>query len=424
MIQADESSANLAGNAIRTPGSYRSAMSSAILQPGQLEPAAGVFPTRRLPAPGPFAARARRLRALAPGHGLEPLLRFAARLAESQQRLWEDSAPQALPSVDLLARCREAAMPPLAAPGWWPGPGWHDLLYRLVAELAPAAPDPSALAVRAQAPGAWLEVQARALLGLDGAALDLAAAPLIGAALQVCWTGAAARLNPGDIAGPGQGETRPGVCPVCGALPVAAVLRINGVEDGLRYLHCGLCASEWHVVRAKCSLCDNRRGVAYLSLTVPDADQEPEHQSAVQAETCPECRGYLKLCRLERDPHLDPWADDLATLALDLLVEREGFERVGLNFVLLQGEQGSKAQVINARANGRICNRSVWPCWSRCFGVPESQMVFFAVLHEELAWADCLLCGDLQSILPAEGGEIRGAWRLRVDALLGTRTPH
>jgi len=56
----------------------------------------------------------------------------------------------------------------------------------------------------------------------------------------------------------------------------------------------------------------------------------------VQAETCPECRGYLKLCRLERDPHLDPWADDLATLALDLLVEQQGFERGGLNFLLLQ----------------------------------------------------------------------------------------
>jgi len=312
-------------------------MPSAILQPGQIEPAAGVFPTRRLPAPGLFAARAQRLHALAPGHGLEPLLRFAARLAESQQRLWDDSPPEPLPAAELLARCREAAMPPLAAPGWWPGPGWHDLLRRLAAELAPAAPDPRALAPLAQAPGAWLESQAYALLGLNATELDLTAAPLIGAALQVCWTGAAARLDPGDLAPPGLGEAPPGLCPVCGALPVAAVLRINGAEDGLRFLHCGLCATEWHLVRAKCSLCDNGRGISYLGLTGPDADQGSGHQAAVQAEACPECRGYLKLCRLERDTHLDPWADDLATLALDLLVEREGFERAGLNFLLLQG---------------------------------------------------------------------------------------
>ena len=103
----------------------------------------------------------------------------------------------------------------------------------------------------------------------------------------------------------------------------------------MRYLHCGLCASEWHVVRAKCSLCDNTRGITYLSLAEPGA--EPATQPAVQAEVCPECHGYLKLCRLERDPNLDPWADDLATLALDLLVEQEGYERAGLNFLLLQG---------------------------------------------------------------------------------------
>lgn len=313
-------------------------MPTTILQPGQTEPAAGAFPTLRLPAPGLFAARAHRLRTLAPNHALEPFLRFAAGLAQCQERLWEGKAPDSLPSPELLARCREAAMPPLAAPAWWPGPAWHDQVRRLAAELAPQAPDPAALSRLAQVEGDWLDAQARALLIGEADTLDLAAAPLIGAVLLVCWTAAAARLDPSDIAPPGLGQTQPGVCPVCGSPPVAAIQRIGGAEDGLRYLHCGLCASEWHVVRAKCSLCDNTRGVAYLSLTAREGDEAgPGTQPAVQAETCPECRGYLKLCRLDRDPHLDPWADDLATLALDLLVDQEGFERAGLNFLLLQG---------------------------------------------------------------------------------------
>ena len=74
-------------------------------------------------------------------------------------------------------------------------------------------------------------------------------------------------------------------------------------------------------------------------------------QPAVQAETCPECRGYLKLCRLDRDPHLDPWADDLATLALDLLVDQEGFERAGLNFLLLQGGRRAAPAMIPVQAS-------------------------------------------------------------------------
>ncbi len=38
------------------------------------------------------------------------------------------------------------------------------------------------------------------------------------------------------------------------------------------------------------------------------------------AETCDECNHYLKICYMDRDANVDPCADDLATLALDLLV--------------------------------------------------------------------------------------------------------
>jgi FdhE protein len=39
----------------------------------------------------------------------------------------------------------------------------------------------------------------------------------------------------------------------------------------------------------------------------------------------------------EKDPMLEPMADDLATLALDLLVDEQGFQRSGPNFLLHPG---------------------------------------------------------------------------------------
>ncbi|HYN77249.1 MAG TPA: formate dehydrogenase accessory protein FdhE [Lamprocystis sp. (in: g-proteobacteria)] len=304
-------------------------MATTILQPGEIEASASAIPTIRLPSPGLFAVRARRLHALAPGHPLAGFLGFAAALAERQEAAWPGLARTALPPADQLARCREAAMPPLAPPAWWPAAHWRDLVRSLATDLTAAVPGADTLAGLAQADDDWLEVQARLLLAGDAAGLDLAAAPLIGAALQVHWSAAAAQLSPADLGLPAQ----PAQCPVCGSPPVAAVLRSGGAQDGLRYLHCSLCATEWHVVRAKCSLCDNARGVTYLSLEGAAGDQ----RRGVEAEACPECHGYLKLCRLDQDPALDPWADDLATLALDLLVDQEGFERAGLNFLLLQG---------------------------------------------------------------------------------------
>ena len=304
-------------------------MSTTILQPGQIEAAASEIPVLRLPERGLFAGRARRLRGLAPGHSLADFLNFAAALADRQEAAWRALAPEALPSGELLARCRDAAMPPLAPPAWWPGPEWRGLARSLASDLTGAVPAGSGPDRLAGATDDWLEIQARALLGADGPALDLAAAPFIGAALQVHWTALAAHLQPRDI-GPSAQQAH---CPVCGSPPVASVLRIGGAEGGLRYLHCGLCASEWHVVRAKCSLCDNSRGITYLSLEGPDG----KPRRGVEAETCPECRGYLKLCRMDQDPEVDPWADDIATLALDLLVDQEGYERAALNFLLLQG---------------------------------------------------------------------------------------
>jgi FdhE protein len=43
------------------------------------------------------------------------------------------------------------------------------------------------------------------------------------------------------------------------------------------------------------------------------------------------------MCLQDKDPLVDPVADDLATLPLDLLVDEAGYERSGPNLFLLGG---------------------------------------------------------------------------------------
>ncbi|VEA43987.1 FdhE protein [Salmonella enterica subsp. enterica] len=81
------------------------------------------------------------------------------------------------------------------------------------------------------------------------------------------------------------GEARQ-YCPVCGSMPVSSMVQI-GTTQGLRYLHCNLCETEWHVVRVKCSNCEQSRDLHYWSLE--------NEQAAVKAESCGDCGTYLKI---------------------------------------------------------------------------------------------------------------------------------
>jgi FdhE protein len=307
-------------------------MPSALPQP-ELIGAVREIPALRLPSPDLFARRAGRARALAEGHDLGAFLRFAAVLAEAQQDVLDRPTASGRDLRALLDQCRIGGMPPLAHPGWQPDPHWAALARSLAEHLTAASPDllpdqAKAACARILASGdVWLAEQGHLLLDPDANELpDLACAPLIGAAMQVCWTAQAARLSPDDV-GPPAGA---GLCPVCGSPPVASIVRVGGAEDGARYLHCGLCASEWRLVRSQCSQCNNSRGITYLGLE--------SRGEAVKAEACPECRSYLKICRMDKDLGVDPWADDLATMALDWLVDQEGFTRAGINFMLIQPE--------------------------------------------------------------------------------------
>ena len=76
-----------------------------------------------------------------------------------------------------------------------------------------------------------------------------------------------------------------------------------------------------------------------LRITSIDADERDEFRqfagtSYLRAECCEACQGYSKVFYIESARTLEPLADDLASLGLDVLVGEEGFARVANPFVL------------------------------------------------------------------------------------------
>jgi len=315
-----------------------------ILEPGQIETAGQrATPRVRLPARDRvFARRAARLRQRATGHPLADYLRLLAIVSDAQQRALAGFSASP-PSAAQIARAREHAMPPLLASGWPREPSWHDVVHDIAGSLGAADGMPAAvgdLAARLRsAPAAWLEQQADALLAARAGAIDVAAAPVVMAALQVYFVASTAAFTAADVP-PLDVRT---VCPLCGSAPVASIVAAQGPHAGQRFLHCALCATEWHRVRVQCTHCGaGGKDIAYRTLARRDVvdDIAVADAEAVRAETCDACHAYRKILYEERDTAVEPVADDLASLALDLLLAEDGYHRASGNPLLWQGTGG------------------------------------------------------------------------------------
>jgi FdhE protein len=106
-------------------------------------------------------------------------------------------------------------------------------------------------------------------------------------------------------------------------------------RSGVRFLHCALCATEWHLERVKCSNCEIGGQLLYLGLD----DEQGEPFLPVQAEACGACESYLKIVLRQLQGRADPVADDLASLPLDLMLADEGvYARSGYNPLLVFGD--------------------------------------------------------------------------------------
>ena len=112
-----------------------------------------------------------------------------------------------------------------------------------------------------------------------------------------------------------------GYCPVCGSMPFIAEFR----KEGERFLACSLCGFEWRFMRLKCPFCENED---HKKLRYFYAESEG---MAIRIDVCEKCKRYIKtLDTREMAGDVIPIIEDMGTLYLDVLAQKEGYLRGGI----------------------------------------------------------------------------------------------
>lgn len=283
-------------------------------------------PFARLPDPSTlFQLRAERFRDLAVGSELAPFLYFLADLSSCQHRLQDGLPDIDLPISEDRERARAHGMPPLDRNRFTIDTAFDATLGRLLQAVSLIEMPDTARTALARVTDADSEARicmARAVLANEIPVEEFAEHVFIAAALQVHYARLASRLDPKKLVPVGDG-----ICPSCGGAPVASMVVGWRGARGARYCACSMCATQWHYVRIKCTLCNSTEGISYREIEGGDG--------TVLAETCESCRGYVKILHQHKKQELDPMADDVASLGLDLLLREEDYHRGGLNLFLL-----------------------------------------------------------------------------------------
>jgi FdhE protein len=275
-----------------------------------------------------FIATASRLDTLAEGHEMAEWLRFMAALSRAQHTAALSitlSQPLDEQQLDESVASRK---PPLAPEAHDRDPAWRQSLLVLLDSLDHnPMPKGSATAINELRLSSTDAIEAQAHDFLCSS-IDSSAAVktlYVAAALQVYFTLAAASLRAPLL------RLLPdrGACPCCGSTPVSGLITASGRTPGTRYLYCSLCSTAWNHVRAVCITCE---GTGALSLRGIEGDS-----GAVKAEVCDDCHTYAKMLYQAKDMRIDPFADDLATLGLDMMVAEAGWARHAPNPLLLAG---------------------------------------------------------------------------------------
>ena len=293
-------------------------MSIKILPESEIKQAANSFQTPAILFATPknlYQRRAKRLRQLAEEHPLGDYLRFAAHIVDSQLACFERN-PLA-PQQELII----AEVEPLKATQFKRAPIWRDYLADILREVKAQANEQIAATIERleKTADAELEKMADQLLAQELNLVPSDQAVFLWAALSLYWLQLAQQIPHHSRM---ENADNLHYCPVCGSAPIASVVHF-GASQGLRYLHCALCESEWNLVRAQCTNCNQHGNLEMWSLD--------EELALVRAETCGDCQSYLKIMFQEKDPHVEAAADDLASIFLDVEMEEKGYARSGLN---------------------------------------------------------------------------------------------
>ncbi|NUF28398.1 formate dehydrogenase accessory protein FdhE [Gilliamella sp. ESL0254] len=302
-------------------------MSIKIIPQKQLEQQASNSVIRQIPLlffPSPqniYVHRAKRLKTLATNNQFNDYLSFCAQIVELQANL----AKQNSVNVD-LSHLLNDKYPPLSLNNLPLSNVWQEYLNNLLSSIT-ATTEQIALVIEQLKQNTAQQLHDKALHLLNGKfdCVDGNEALFIWSSLSVYYSQLASQIKGKAIA---ESTDKNCLCPVCNSMPVASIIQL-GSNNGLRYLHCSLCESEWYVPRIKCTTCDNMKDIQYFSLDV--------ELSATKTECCDACHSYLKILDQDKDPHIEVIADDIASLILDIKTEEEGFAKSGMNpFIFAQ----------------------------------------------------------------------------------------
>jgi FdhE protein len=274
-----------------------------------------------------FARTAERLERLSRGHPMEAWLNFMAKVARAQHHAGTMPAPLVGPDTAAVEQAVAARIPPISADGHRRDPAWRDGLALLLdTAIGEGLPSPAAVAAELRTrTAASTETQADAFLRgvIDEA--DAGFSFWIAAALQVYFTRLAGRMSARAL----RLLEQRSLCPCCGSTSSASLVTGAGQNPGARYLYCSLCSTGWNYSRAVCVACGGSRTLALRGIE--------DDAGLVKAETCDECGTYSKMLYEAKDMQADPYADDFATLGLDVMVGETGWARHAPNPLLLVG---------------------------------------------------------------------------------------
>ncbi|WP_410219540.1 formate dehydrogenase accessory protein FdhE [Paracoccus sp. (in: a-proteobacteria)] len=269
-----------------------------------------------------FATRSKRLSFLADsGSNLAAYLQFLADLVDLQARLAAQLSTPAPLAPDRIRIARESRMPPIDRAALATDAELYDILDQVLTGAALLdMPEQARLALSAvtAAPLAdrhWLlENVLSDQIPQDSVAPHLFAA----VAVQLHLARLAATLDATQLV-----PIRTGVCPSCGGRPAtSSVIGVGGL-DGARYAACACCQTQWNEVRLTCLCCGSTKGISYRSVETIEA--------TVRAEVCAECDSWVKILYQNRNQSLEPVADDVASLGLDMMMKETGLRRGGFD---------------------------------------------------------------------------------------------
>ncbi len=113
-------------------------------------------------------------------------------------------------------------------------------------------------------------------------------------------------------------------CPVCGFKPSVSFLMDSEEGEGVRFLRCSLCLTDWVYVRTMCVNCGNVEDDKMDYFMERGADY-------IQLQVCRKCKHYIKVVDLRKEGLAVPDLEDIASVALDLWAQERDYTKIERN---------------------------------------------------------------------------------------------